>query len=73
MPRIKPKRRKPKYDVYKQKLIAQAKKDQEFNRNLTLQKSRESFSLFYIQPEEFLGIKRQYYTYPTPDGSHAYI
>lgn len=58
MPRIKPKRRKSKYYYYKQKLIAEAKKDNEFNRFLTLQKSRESFSLFSIQPEEFLGIKQ---------------
>ena len=61
MPRIRPKRRTAKYHIYKKKLIAQAKKDHEFNRFLTLQKAREEctyFSFFSVQPEDFLGIRQ---------------
>jgi hypothetical protein len=54
MPRVRPKRRRvPKYSEYKKKLIAQAKKDNEFNRFLILQKAREPFSFFSVQPEDF--------------------
>lgn len=59
MPRIRPKRRAPKYKAYKQKLFEQAKKDHDFNRSLSLKKVREeSFSFFSVQPEYFLGIKQ---------------
>lgn len=57
MPRKRLKRRMIRYSEYKKKVCEQAEKDRVFNRFLTLQEARASFSFFSVQPEVFFGFK----------------